>query len=109
MPLLIVAIIVPSLGAILYMSLVATTLPPLGMAGIAREIVALLGDDFEQIGTAAIHRVDGILQRRRDIGRLVDAARRDVQPFRHLGIIAADIEAIVAVGRDLHDVALARH
>ena len=63
--------------------------------GIAGEIVAFLGDDFEQKGLAAFDRIERGLERRHDLGGLLHAARGDVQTFGHLGIIAADRERAV--------------
>jgi NitT/TauT family transport system permease protein len=52
---------------------------------------------------------DGVLDRRPDVSRFLHARRGDVEALGHLGVIAADRQRAVFLGRELEHVALGRH
>src|SRR6516162_11473751 len=78
-------------------------------SGVAREVVALLDDEFEQERCAGFRDGDRVLDRGHDGSGLLNARRGDVEPLGDLGVIAADGQRAVLLGRKFEHVALCRH
>src|SRR5712691_6982406 len=58
---------------------------------VAREVVAFLDHELEQERRARFGHAHRVLDRRHDVAGLLDPHRSDVEPLRHLGVVAADI------------------
>src|SRR5262249_10872636 len=71
---------------------------------IAREVVAFLDHDLQQERHARFGDAHGILDRGDDVARLLHPHRRDVEALGHLGVVAADGECTVFLGRQLEHV-----
>ena len=68
-----------------------------------------LDDDLEQKRRTGLRDADGFLDRRHDVGRLLNPRRSDVEPLGDLGVVAADGHRAVLLVRDLELVALGAH